>query len=230
MRWIRSRPTLTTIRRPVPPRNCENAVPPATTLACGAIAPSYATTVAPLTVEQVTDASDLIIRGEVEDMWVDPDASGHLYTRVLVRVTNVLKGSVAVDDYVTVESAGGTLDGQTMIVDGTPRYSVGEDALLFLTDKPSRGVYGTVGLNLGKYTVRPDPRNGTPLVVQFVVKPEQTYDARFIPVPPVDQRVTLGTLESRVRARVTVGWDGKPIPGISNERLRAINTVQPGVR
>ena len=54
--------------------------------------------------------------------------------------------------------------------------------------------------------------------------------ARFIPVPPVDQRVTLGTLESRVRARIALGWDGKPIPGASNEHLRAINTVQPGVR
>ena len=200
------------------------------TLSFGAVAPSFATTVAPLSVEQVTDASDLIVRGEVEEMWVEPDTSGRIYTRVLVRVTKVLKGTVEVDDYVTVESAGGTLDGQTMIVDGAPRYSVGEDTLLFLTDKPSRGVYGTVGLNLGKYTVRPDPRNGTPLVVQFHVRPEQTYDARFIPVPPVDQRVTLGTFESRVRARVAAGWDGKPIPGASLEHLRAINTVQPGVR
>lgn len=200
------------------------------TLSLGAVAPSYATTVAPLSVEQVTDASDLIIRGEVEDMWVDPDVSGRIYTRILVRVTKVLKGTASVDDYVTVESAGGTLDGQTMIVHGAARYSVGEDTLLFLADKPSRGVYGTVGLSLGKYTVRPDPLNGTPLAVQFNVRPEQTYDARFIPVPPVDKRVTLGTLEARVRARLVTGWDGKPIPGVSNEHLRTINNVQPGVR
>lgn len=189
-----------------------------------------ATTVAPLSVEQVTDASDLIVRGTVEESWVDPDGNGRLYTRVLVQVTEVLKGGADVGDYVTVESPGGTLDGQSLGVPGAPRYSLGEDTLLFLTDKPARGVYGTVGLTLGKYTVRPDPRDGTPLAVHFSARPDQVYDARFIPFPPVAERVTLRTFEARVRARVAAGWDGKPIPGISAEQLRAINTVQAGVR
>jgi hypothetical protein len=37
-------------------------------------------------------------------------------------------------------------------------------------------------------------------------------------------------LPGLVRARVDLGWDGQPIPGISAERLRTINRIQPGVR
>jgi hypothetical protein len=46
----------------------------------------------------------------------------------------------------------------------------------------------------------------------------------------VEKQVTLQTLENSIRARVDLGWDGKPIPGISAERLRTINRLQPGVR
>ena len=192
--------------------------------------PAGATTVAALSLEQMTDASDLVVRGVVESTWVDLDEHGHVWTRALVRVEETIKGDAAVDDYVTVEAAGGTIDGVTAAVPGSARYSVGEDTFLFLTDKPSHEAYGTVAMAAGKYTVHPDPRDGTPLVIQFAPSPKVAWDARFIPVPPVDQRVTLASMEERVRARVQLGWDGKPIPGMSDERLRSINRLQPQVR
>jgi hypothetical protein len=200
------------------------------TLAFASVAPASATTLAPLTVEQKVDASDLVVRGTVESVWAEEDDHGHIFTRALVRVTQVMKGAADVDDYITVEAAGGVLENAQMLVPGSARYSVGEDTVLFLTDKPSRGVYGTGAMGLGKYTVRPDPLTGAPLLVQFMIPQDKAYDARFIPVPPVDQRVTLGAIEARVLARAELGWDGQPIPGISNERLRTINKLQPGVR
>ena len=200
------------------------------TLATASIAPAAATTVAPLTVEQKVDASDLVVRGTVESVWTEQDDHGHIFTRALVKVTRVLKGEADVDDYVTVEAAGGVLENLQMLVPGSARYSVGEDTLLFLTDKPSRGVYGTVAMGLGKYTVRPDPLSGAPILVQFMLPQDKAYDARFLPTPPADQRVMLTAVEAQVLARVERGWDGQPIPGISNERLRSINKLQPGVR
>lgn len=199
-------------------------------LAVAALTPASATTVAPLTLDQMTDASDLVVRGTVESVWVEESDAGRIWTRALVRVDASIKGHADVNDYVTVESAGGTLGTRTTLVPGAARYSVGEEALLFLADKPSKGVYGTVGMGVGKFTVRPSPVDGTPLVVRFVLSQDKAYDARFLPVPPVGQQVTLASIESSVRSRAALGWDGSSIPGISDAKLRTINRLQPGVR
>lgn len=202
----------------------------AVALAAASVAPAHATTVASLSLEQMVDASDLVIRGSVESVWVEQDVKGRLWTRASVRVLESLKGHADADDYVTVEAAGGTLGDLQMIVAGSARYSVGEEALLFLTDKPKRELYGTVSMGLGKFTVRPDPRNGEPIVVQFLLSQDKPYDARFIPFPPAEQRVSLDAMEARIVARVEHGWDGQPVPGLSAERLRSINKLQPGVK
>lgn len=199
-------------------------------LAVATVSPASATTVAPLTLDQMTDASDLVVRGTVESVWVEEDARGYAWTRAEVRVDASFKGNADVGDYVTVEAAGGTLAGRTTLVPGSARYSVGEETVLFLTDKPSKGVYGTVGMGVGKFTVRPHPLDGTPIVMRFVLAQDKAYDARFLPLPPAEQQVTLAAIENGVRTRATLGWDGQAIPGISNDRLRTINRLQPGVR
>lgn len=200
------------------------------TLSAVRVAPASATTVAPLTLDQMTDAADLVVRGTVESVWVDEDEKGFAWTRALVHVEQGLKGNADPGDYVTVETAGGTVGNKVTLVSGAARYSVGEETVLFLSDKPSKGVYGTVGMGVGKFTVRPSPVDGTPLVVRFMLSQDRAYDARFIPMPPADQQVTLASVESSVRARATLGWDGKSIPGISDAQLRTINRLQPGVR
>lgn len=192
--------------------------------------PAAATTIAALSVEQMTDASELVVRGTVESVDVEWDEHGRIVTVADVRVDATFKGDAEVGDYLRVESPGGSLDGWSMPVVSAARYSVGEDAVLFLSEHADGQTYGTVGMQLGKYSVRPDPLDGTPLVVQVSVPYGRVYDARFLPVPPKGQRVALSSLESQVRARVDLGWDGQPIPGISADRLRAINKLQPGVR
>jgi hypothetical protein len=195
-----------------------------------AAAPAAATTVAPLTVDQMTDASDVIVRGTVESVWTDLDEHQHIWTRALIHVDDALKGTAEAGDYLTVESPGGDYENLQMLVAEAARYSVGEQALLFLDDKPLHEAYGTVGMSLGKFTIRPNPADGTDMVVRFAPPEDRPYDARFIPHPPKDQRVSLQSMEDSIRARITLGWDGHPIPGISADHLRTINRVQPGVR
>ena len=163
-----------------------------------------ATTIANLSVEQKTDASDLVVRGTVESVEAIYDEHGHIVTRADVRVTEVLKGDAEVGDYVKVESAGGTIDGITMMVPAAARYSEGEDAFLFLSEHSDGETYGTVAMEAGKYTVRPDPLTGNPLVVQFSVPYDRAYDARFIPFPPKAERVGLSTLEAQEIGRAHV--------------------------
>jgi hypothetical protein len=135
-----------------------------------------------------------------------------------------------VNDYVTVETPGGVMDGSVADVPLAARYSEGEDVLVFLDEKRHGTAFGTVGMYLGKYTIKPNPADGAPMVVRFTVPWHQTFDARFVPNPPKAERQSLQMLEDGVRARVSLGWDGQPIPGASTAHLREINHLQPGVR
>lgn len=190
------------------------------------IAPAAATTVAPLSTEQMVDASDAIVRGTVTDVWTSLDG-GHINTHVTVQVERVLKGRAA--SSVEVVVPGGAIDGVLASVAGAPRYSTGERVLLLLAAR-NDGSYLNVALSGGKYTIKQNPSDGADMVVQFSVPYERDYDFRFIPNPPADQRVSLVSIEARIADRVRVGWDGKPIVGVSTEHLRAINNLQVGVR
>jgi hypothetical protein len=191
---------------------------------------AQATTLAPLSVEQMTDAADLIVRGTVLDVHTDLDDSGYVFTYATVRVDESIKGYAAAGDVLTVESPGGVYDGAVANTESAARYSRDEEVFLFVTEKRHGTAFGTVGLYLGKYTVKQNPLDGTPMVVRFTVPYTQTFDARFVPNPPAAERVSVDALRARVAARIEAGWDGAPIPGVSAERLRKINKLQPGVR
>lgn len=194
-------------------------------------AAALATSVAPLTLDQMTDASDLVVRGTVESVVTEVEPSGFIQTVAEVHVTDALKGNVAADDYVTVVTPGGVLDDGTKgEIEGAPRFAKDEDTVLFLWARKDGETYGTVALSLGKYTVRPNPKDGTPIVVQFTVPVDRVYDPRFLPTPAADKRVSLDSLEEKVRSRVDLGWDGQAIPGVSLTHLHAINRLQPGVK
>lgn len=195
-----------------------------------AAGPASATTLAELSVEQMTDAADLVVRGTVADVRTELDEHGHVVTLADVEVSGGLKGSAAAGDYLTVEVPGGVLDGVVAEVLAVPRFDEGEDVLLFLANKRDGAAWGCVGLFQGKYTVKPDPLTGAPIVVRFTVPYARAYDARFLPNPPKAERVSYDALEGRVRARVEAGWDGHSIPGVDDARLREINRLQPGVR
>ena len=79
-------------------------------------------------------------------------------------------------------------------------------------------------------TVRIDPQSGQEMLVRLTVRQDRWYDHNFIPNPPAAERVYVPDLETQVRARVALGWDGQPVPGASEARLREINRLQPGVK
>ena len=114
------------------------------------------------------------------------------------------------------------MDGQVGNVEYAPRYSVDEEVVMFLSQR-ANGEYTPVGLSLGKYTVKQNPADGAPMVVRFTVPLDRAYDARFIPNPPAAERVPLEAFKASIVSRAAEGWDGRPIPGISAEALRAIS-------
>jgi hypothetical protein len=186
--------------------------------------PAHATSIAPLTVEQLTDASTYIVRGTVTKVWAEEDDHGMVWTRATVAVDAVYKGPDHPRELV-VESMGGMLpDGRIVSMEGTARYSVGEDGVFFLHPADG-GRFHPVGWFLGKYTVRRAPGEDRLSVVRYTAQSEMRYDARFLPVPK-SNRVYLDDLLNQVNSRLKTGWDGRPIPGISNDRLKAINAPE----
>lgn len=191
-------------------------------------APAGATTLARLTPDQMTDAADYVVRGTVTAVWTEQDAGGNVWTKARVDVAESFKNDAPAE--LVVESLGGEYRGLVLEVEYAARYDVGEDVVLFLSRIGGGERFTTVAMYAGKYTVRTNPADGSEMVVHFSLPYAREYDHRFVPNPPVDQRVSLESLESAVRARAELGWDGQPIPGVSAERLRSINKLQTGVK
>lgn len=195
-------------------------------LLAGLVGSADATTMVKLSTEQMTDASDLVVRGTVVEVWTEPDARGRVWTRAQIEVEEILKG----DDTtaaVVVDQPGGVWGGVTTDVAGVARFDVGEEAVFFLEELGS-GRVSPIGMFQGKYTVSLDPATREELVQRVVLPISAPYDHRFLPAPT--ERLTLDALEASVRDRVAVGWDGQPIPGADTDKLRRINRLQPGVK
>ncbi len=183
-----------------------------------ALAPTALATSAPLSLAQLTDASDYIVRATVGETYVETDERGYHWTRVQLEVTAVVKGP-ADTDALQLDVMGGFLGDQGTLSWYSPRFDTGEDVLVF-AERLDSGLLVPTGLEQGKLTVRIDPDNGREMLVQFKPSsPEKPYDHRFIPHPPVGKRVYLNDMVELVKARMAAGWDGQPIPGKSPERL-----------
>lgn len=79
-----------------------------------------------------------------------------VYTTVKVRVESPVKGSSQKNGVIDVIFYGGTKNGRTTTVLGSPKYSVGEEVILFLNERMSKefGHFYTVySSNQGKFSV-----------------------------------------------------------------------------
>ena len=189
--------------------------------------PAHATSMVPLTTDQLVDASDAVVRGIVTEVWTETDSNGQVWTHAQVEVSRVLKGDDTLDALV-IEQPGGQWAHRYTSVAGAARFSVGEDAYFFVELTPS-GRTVTVGMFQGKFNVTMDPYTRQNIVQRFTVGPTVAFDHRFIPLPAEDDRVSVSVFEDTVLDRVETGWDGVPIPGVSTDKLYRINTLRSGV-
>ena len=113
-----------------------------------------ATTVKPMTIEELSRASTAVVEGTAVSSWSQWDASHRListYTRF--RVGRALKGAPA--SLVTVKQMGGSVGGWHQKVAGVRFFAPNEQAVLFL--RPSVAADGTlaiVGLMQGNFQMQ----------------------------------------------------------------------------
>jgi hypothetical protein len=158
---------------------------------------AHATTIMKTTESERFQMADLIVRGQVVEMWVEQNAQGRSVTRVMVQPTEVLKG-VAPDGPVTVTQPGGNVSGVHTLVEGSARYDVGEEVFLLLEHKELTNSFVTISMGYGKYTVRLDPYTRREVVQQYFVPAHVDYDHRFLPFPAEGQKVFADTFQTKI--------------------------------
>lgn len=192
-------------------------------------APAHATTFAPLTLEQLTDGSLYVVEGRVLEVWTELDPERMVvWTRARVEVTRTHKGPDSPEELV-IDSMGGTYGDYEVRVPGMAVFSPDEEIFVFL-DRLGDGRLVPAQKFLGKYTIRRAPGERERYVRRWEGKAGEPFDARFLPHPAPENRLYLSELQQRVDERVTTGWDGKPIPGISLQRLHEIDAIRTGGR
>jgi hypothetical protein len=181
-----------------------------------------ATSMTPLSLDQIIDASDDILRGVVTEIWTEPDPNtGMVWTHAQVEVQSVLKGDDELQ-IVIIEQPGGIWGGKDAIVEGVARFSIGESGYFFVEHLNS-GRSVPVGMFQGKFNVIMDPYSKQEITTRFPLHIKEKFDHRFIPLPPQEHRVSVMDFETKISNRISKGWDGNPIIGTSSERLKRIN-------
>jgi hypothetical protein len=98
------------------------------------------------------DKSDAVIVGHVTGSRAAKNPQGNIATTYDVRVEEVIKGAAGMT--IRVTEPGGTVNGETHIVFGTPAFASGERVLLFLDGQD--GNYATTDLGLGAFRFAQD--------------------------------------------------------------------------
>ncbi len=159
-----------------------------------------ATSIVPMTVEQLTLASEHVVEAEAVQQWSEwtPNHSTILtYTRF--RISSVLKGALPTE--IIVKQLGGKVGDSMVKVAGVRYFRPNEQAVLFLHPAMANdGTYVITGLMQGNFHV---DGSGAQATVTNGIKSPDTYTVSGRAVSQYQgTRMTLTELEARIRKAV----------------------------
>lgn len=119
-----------------------------------------ATTVLPISEEELTKRAAIIVTGVVEDIHSDYAADrSMIYTYITIRVSRTLKGDLP-DGKLMLRQLGGTVGDETVWLAGAPEYMIGEELLVFAGPFIQTDYFGVLGIFYGRYEIETDPSTG----------------------------------------------------------------------
>ena len=121
------------------------------------MAPSHATSVVPLYLEEMIDTSSVAFEATCTGNRTEVDAeTGFVVTKTTFAVHDVLKGSVGTIH--VIKQIGGSLPDEKLQyrIEGIPTFDVGKDYVVFLAGVSAAGFSSPIGLQQGKFSVRVD--------------------------------------------------------------------------
>jgi hypothetical protein len=150
---------------------------------------AVATSVLPVSLQQMATAADLVFHGRVISNEVRQDqASGHVATFTTFEIIERVKGETGPTH--TVKQIGGHIPGSRVrqVIQGVPRFSVGEEYVVFLPRASSLGFASPIGLSQGKFNVH--RQNG-----EAVISNANQASAEATPHKHADQAKQLSAFE-----------------------------------
>jgi hypothetical protein len=124
-------------------------------LAVGAALPASAMSVIPLYLDELVDRSRVAFEGTCVDNRIEREAaSGLVVTYTTFAVNDRLKGGVPAT--LVIKQIGGQIPGEGLQYDvpGVPRFTPGEDYVVFLAGVSPAGFSSPLGLGQGRFQVR----------------------------------------------------------------------------
>jgi hypothetical protein len=122
----------------------------------------HATTLARLTLNQLATAADAVARVRCVSA-VSEWENGSIWTVTTFDVVETIKGNLPAQ--VTVSLPGGRVGHLTAMVDGTPKFTPGGSAIVFL-ERSRVGGFSVAGWVEGTFRLARDPRTGRETVTQ----------------------------------------------------------------
>src|SRR5690349_3593168 len=157
------------------------------------VTPTFATTLAPLSFEQLVNESAAVVYGRVtgvRSQWTDDRR--FIESVVSIEILKGMKGSAGETMSFTVP--GGQVGRYLNVIPGAPVFTVGDAAVFFLTSRGPR-LPVTTGLTQGIYRVQRDARSGGMLVM-----PAALEQGRLVRGEVRRKAASLVTFEASVRA------------------------------
>jgi len=131
------------------------------------VVPAFATTVIPLSFEQLVNESSAVVYGRVSDVRSQWTADRRFIESVVsIDVIKGMKGSAG--DTLAFTVPGGQVGRYLNVIPGAPVFAAGDLAVFFLTAHGPR-LPVTTGLTQGVYRVQRDASSGAMLVMAPVV-------------------------------------------------------------
>ncbi len=124
-------------------------------LALAGLLAANAASVLPLYLDQVIDDARLAFEGTcIETHSARDPANGMVVTYTTFAVRDMLKGHAGTTH--TIKQIGGSLPGEGLVyrVPGVPKFTVGEDYVVFLAGVSRSGFSSPIGLGQGKFGIR----------------------------------------------------------------------------
>ena len=156
-----------------------------------------ATTVKPMSIEDLTSAASAIVEGQATESWSAWNAQHTLiYTFTRVRVSKTLKGKA--QETILLKQLGGNAAGYTQKVAGVHPMVQGDESVLFLRSSAAHdGTMVIVGLMQGNFRIEHEAKSGSIIVNNGVSDVHQSSSTAITEYRGA--KLTLRQLEARVR-------------------------------
>ena len=150
-----------------------------------------ATSVLPVSLQRMAATAEIIFHGTAigNEVRLDP-TSGRVATFTTFEIIETIKGKVAATH--TIKQIGGQLPGSNvrLVIHGVPKFTAGQEYVVFLPKASSLGFASPIGLSQGKFDIR--KLNGESLVSNGRVPGAQMKTTPQQALPNVPSAVDIG--------------------------------------